>query len=94
MPLRQYCVHEYTDAEAILCTGYMPTGLMTSRQVNDELMSRRVLPITIPYFGILPDYTRHRSPLSSRFYTSALSLCSKLLFFDSIDILNYDSIFW
>ncbi|KGO45334.1 hypothetical protein PEX1_097130 [Penicillium expansum] len=26
----------------------MPTGLMTSRQVNDELMSRRVLPITIP----------------------------------------------
>jgi hypothetical protein len=72
MLLRQYCVHDYT-VEAI--TGYMPTGLMTSQQVNDELMSRRVCnyqygmvfyPIT-PGTGAPYHYTSYNTWLSASF---------------------------
>lgn len=71
----------YTITQTLkLYGGYMPTGLMTSQQVNDELMSRRVCQITVPYCGNLPDYTRDRSPLSSHFYTNSLSLCVPLSF--------------
>lgn len=65
---------------------------MTSQQVNDELMSRRVLS-KLPYriYDNLPDYTRHQSPLSSDFYTSSLFFqvasffWTQLLFWVAID---------
>jgi hypothetical protein len=72
MLLRQYCVHDYTD-EAIRVL--LPTGLMTSQQVNDELMSRRVCnyqygmvfyPIT-PGTGAPCHYTSYNTWLSPSF---------------------------
>ncbi|KGO65584.1 hypothetical protein PITC_019020 [Penicillium italicum] len=70
----------------------LPTGLMTSRQVNDELMSRRVPIITIPYFLVLPDYTRHRSLIFRLLYQLSHSL--KASFLDSIVVPNCNCNFW